>query len=281
MVKAGEISIVATPIGHLDDMTIRAVGVLKSVDQIAAEDTRHSQRLLAHFGIEKPLVALHDHNEQEKALMLIEKVKVGMNLALISDAGTPLISDPGYHLVRLAHQHGIRIVPIPGPCSIIAALSASGLPTDRFIFEGFLPAKAVARQKRLMELEPESRTLIFFETPHRILESLAGIIAVFGALREATLARELTKTFETIRTDTLLSLLNGIKTHTVQQKGEFVLIVAGNTTASKQILTLEAERILKTLLTELSVSDAARFTAKITGIRKALLYEYALKQSLT
>ncbi|HRA42445.1 MAG TPA: 16S rRNA (cytidine(1402)-2'-O)-methyltransferase, partial [Gammaproteobacteria bacterium] len=225
--KPGKLYIVATPIGHLGDISLRAIDTLKVVDRIAAEDTRHSLGLLKHLGIEKPLVALHEHNEREQAEKLLAFVEDGHALALISDAGTPLISDPGYHLVQLAHQLGIQVVPIPGPCSIITALSASGLPTDRFVFEGFLSAKATARRKQLEKLATETRTLIFFEAPHRILETVAAMQACFGEQRLAVVARELTKTFETIRMGTLSELEAWMKSDAMQQRGEFVVLVAG------------------------------------------------------
>ncbi len=277
-IKPGILYIVATPIGHLDDMTVRAIDILKRVDRIAAEDTRHSVRLLKHLGIEKPMVALHEHNEREQALKLLEYVQHGQSLALISDAGTPLISDPGYHIVQLAHQLHIQVVPIPGPCSIIAALSASGLPTDRFVFEGFLSSKTMARQKQLEKLAIETRTLIFFEAPHRILETLEALQNSFGSERLAVIARELTKTFETIRLGTLSELLIWIKSDHMQQRGEFVILVAGlKRETSQETVSSEALAVLKILLTELSVKQATGLAAKITGVSKGLLYDAALK----
>lgn len=276
--KSGKLYIVATPIGHLSDISTRAIETLRAVDRIAAEDTRHSLKLLKHLGIEKPLVALHEHNEREQAQTLLAFVEGGYNLALISDAGTPLISDPGYHLVQLAHQLGIQVVPIPGPCSIITALSASGLPTDRFVFEGFLSAKASARHKQLEKLATEARTLIFFEAPHRILETLAAMQLSFGEQRLAVIARELSKTFETIRMGTLSELEVFIKSDCVRQRGEFVVLVAGQTIEpTKDVISPEALRVLKILLSELSVKQAAGLAAKITSVSKGLLYEMALK----
>lgn len=277
----GKLYIVATPIGNLGDMSLRAIETLKTVDRIAAEDTRHSLRLLKHLNIEKPLVALHEHNEREAAEKLLAFVSEGHTLALISDAGTPLISDPGYHLVQLAHQLGIEIVPIPGACSIIAALSASGLPTDRFVFEGFLSAKATARRKQLEKLIGETRTLIFLEAPHRILETITAMQACFGDDRVAVIARELTKTFETIRRGTLLALSDFISQDAMQQRGEFVLLVAGQIPEpTKEAIPLEALQVLKILLSELSVKQAASLAAKITGVKKGLLYERALQLSV-
>lgn len=278
-VKPGVLYIVATPIGNLGDITVRAIEILREVDRIAAEDTRHSLRLLKHLGIEKPLVALHEHNEREQALKLLEFVQQGQSLALISDAGTPLISDPGYHIVQLAHQLDIQVVPVPGSCSIIAALSASGLPTVRFAFEGFLPPKATARLKQLEKLAFETRTLIFFEAPHRILETLDTMQSCFGAGRMVVVARELTKTFETIRLGTLSELLVWIKSDPMQQRGEFVILVAGAILETNQeIIPAESLQVLKILLAELSVKQASSLAAKITGISKRLLYDAALKQ---
>jgi 16S rRNA (cytidine1402-2'-O)-methyltransferase len=279
VIKSGVLYIVATPIGHLDDITLRAIEVLKCVDRIAAEDTRHSVRLLKHLGIAKPLVALHEHNERDQAFKLLDPLEAGESLALISDAGTPLISDPGYHLVQLAHHRGIRVVPIPGACSIIAALSASGLATDRFVFEGFLSAKSTARQKQLEKLARESRTLIFFEAPHRILETLEAMVLCFGKERLAVVARELTKTFETIRLATLSELLDGIKADLMQQRGEFVILVAGATiqTSLDETIPSESMTVLKILLAELSVKQASSLAAKITGVKRGALYEAALK----
>lgn len=268
--------IVATPIGHLGDITARAIEVLSSVDWIAAEDTRHSQRLLSHLGLKKPLISLHDHNERDKANFLLQKITMGGTIALISDAGTPLISDPGYHLVRLAQDQGIKVVPIPGACALIAALSISGLPTDRFVFEGFLPAKSTNRQKQLKELLQEPRTLIFYEAPHRLLDCLQDLVHIFGPIREVVLARELTKTFETLKRGSLEELLNWVQLDTQQQKGEIVLLVAGFPNPDKETLTSEADNLLKILLSELSVKQASSLAAKILGIRKNSLYEQAL-----
>jgi 16S rRNA (cytidine1402-2'-O)-methyltransferase len=276
--QKGKIYIVATPIGHLDDITFRAVEVLKFVDKIATEDTRHSLRLLKHLAIQKPLVVLHEHNERNKTLKLLMEVQGGVNLALISDAGTPLISDPGYHLVRLAHEKQIQVVPIPGPCAAIAALCVGGLPTDRFVFEGFLPAKTHMRHKRLAALMYEVRTLIFFESPHRILETLQAMCLVFGGMREVVIARELTKTFETIRQGTLSQLLEWLQVEVVQQRGEFVVLVAGMKEDLKKQLTPEAKHLLEVLMTELSIKQASILAGKITGINKRLLYEYGLEK---
>ncbi len=279
MTKKGVLYIVATPIGNLEDISLRAIGVLQSVDFIAAEDTRHSQKLLAHLGIKNTLISLHDYNERSQSGELLEKITQGASLALISDAGTPLISDPGYVLVQMAHVQGIRVVPIPGACALIAALSASGLPTDRFVFEGFLPEKPNARRKALEHLKLETRTLIFYEAPHRILESLRALVEILGGEREATLARELTKTFETIRFGTLAELLGWVENDVNQTRGEIVLLVKGAKAPDKTELTAESLHILKILMTELSLKDAVGLTAKMTGIQKQLLYKSGLDLS--
>jgi 16S rRNA (cytidine1402-2'-O)-methyltransferase len=278
MNKQGILYIVATPLGNLGDITIRAIEILKDVDCIAAEDTRHSQRLLRHLGISKkqPLIALHDHNERDQSSVLLTRITQGESIALISDAGTPLISDPGYVLVRTAHEKGIQVVPIPGACALIAALSASGLPTDKFCFEGFLAAKTHAREEVLQGLSLEPRTLVFYEAPHRILDTLQSMHKILGSEREATLARELTKTFETIKQGTLLELLNWVEADANQTRGEIVLIVKGAIAAKKAGLTPDVIRILSILMSDLSLKQAVELTVKITGIRKHEIYDYAL-----
>ena len=271
--------IVATPIGNLDDISLRAIKVLQQVDKIAAEDTRHSQQLLKHLKINKPLIALHDHNEQTQSKKLIEDLKAGESIAIISDAGTPLISDPGFRLVKLAHENNIRVVPIPGACAVITAICASGLPTDRFIFEGFLPAKITARKSHLTTLKSEERTLVFYEAPHRLLDTLKDLGEVFGVTRHAVLARELTKTFETIKCGDIQYLFNFVANDTNQQKGEIVLVVAGVEKDTKDLameISSEAKIILAVLLEELPLKQAASLTAKITGERKRSLYNYVL-----
>ncbi len=274
-IEAGILYVVATPIGNLGDMTPRAVEVLQQVDRIAAEDTRHSAGLMCHFGISTPLLSVHEHNERQKVGALLQRLGSGENIALISDAGTPLISDPGYVLVREAQLAGIQVVPLPGASALITALSASGLPTDRFSFEGFLPAKSGARRKLLESLVQEKRTLAFYESPHRILDSLADMEAVFGAERQAVVARELTKTFETIRHDKLGALLEWVRGDVNQQKGEFVLLVHGYEEASEG-LNPEACRIAGLLAEELPVKQAAALAAKISGEKKNSLYKYLL-----
>lgn len=277
--SAGALYVVATPIGNLDDISARALRVLREVALIAAEDTRHSLRLLQHFGIETPLQACHDHNEREQGGRLIARLQAGESVALISDAGTPLISDPGYHLVRQARAAGIRVVPVPGPSAVIAALSAAGLPSDRFIFEGFLPAKSVARRARLEGLREEPRTLIFYEAPHRLLESLEALRDTLGAEREVVLARELTKTFETIKGMPVGELCEWVRADANQQRGECVLLVAGwQAPEGDESVSAEALRVLDLLLVELPVKRAAALAAEITGVRKNLLYQVALQR---
>ncbi|HKS12913.1 MAG TPA: 16S rRNA (cytidine(1402)-2'-O)-methyltransferase [Pseudomonas sp.] len=275
----GTLYVVATPIGNLDDMSARALKVLGSVALIAAEDTRHSIRLLQHFGINTPLAACHEHNERDEGSRFLTRLLAGDDVALISDAGTPLISDPGYHLVRQARAAGVDVVPVPGACALIAALSAAGLPSDRFIFEGFLPAKATGRRARLEQVREEPRTLIFYEAPHRILECLEDMQAVFGAERPALLARELTKTFETLKGLPLGELRNFVAADSNQQRGECVVLVAGWTAPeSDQAVSSEALRVLDLLMAEMPLKRAAALAAEITGVRKNLLYQAALER---
>jgi len=269
--------IVATPIGNLGDLSARALEVLRSVQLIAAEDTRHSARLMQHFGIGTPMWALHDHNERAQADRIVQRLAGGENIALISDAGTPLISDPGFHLVRRVREAGCRVIPVPGPCALVAALCASGVATDRFRFEGFLPAKQQARTLRLESLLAETATLVFYESPHRILESLAALREVFGGERYLVLARELTKTFETIHGDRLDALIPWIEADGNRQRGEFVLVVQGAEPPPNDALDAEALRVLGVLLEELSVKQAAALASKITGIKKKVLYQEALR----
>ena len=273
----GSLYVVATPIGNLDDMSVRALKVLREVALIAAEDTRHSARLMQHFGIATPLAACHEHNERDEGSRFITRLLAGDNVALISDAGTPLISDPGYHLVRQARAAGIPVVPVPGACALIAALSAAGLPSDRFMFEGFLPAKAVGRRAKLELVKEEPRTLIFYEAPHRILECLQDMELVFGADRPALLARELTKTFETLKGLPLGELRAFVEADSNQQRGECVVLVAGWTPPEDEdVVGAEARRILGLLLEEMPLKRAAALAAQITGVRKNLLYQVAL-----
>ena len=276
---AGSLYVVATPIGNLDDISARALKLLREVSLIAAEDTRHSQRLMQHFGISTPLAACHEHNERDEGSRFITRLLAGEDVALISDAGTPLISDPGYHLVRQARAAGIDVVPVPGACALIAALSAAGLPSDRFIFEGFLPAKASGRRARLEQVREEPRTLIFYEAPHRILECLQNMEAVFGGDRPALLARELTKTFETLKGLPLVELRQFVESDSNQQRGECVVLVAGWTAPqSDEAISSETMRILDLLLKEMPLKRAAALAAEITGERKNVLYQVALEK---
>lgn len=273
----GTLYVVATPIGNLDDMSARALKVLADVALIAAEDTRHSIRLLQHFGIDTPLAACHEHNERDEGGRFLGKLLAGEDVALVSDAGTPLISDPGYHLVRQARAAGVSVVPVPGACALIAALSAAGLPSDRFIFEGFLPARQAGRLARLEQVREEPRTLIFYEAPHRILESLQDMETVFGGERPALLARELTKTFETLKGLPLAELRAFVAGDSNQQRGECVVLVGGwSAPEGEQAISSEAQRVLDLLLAELPLKRAAALASEITGVRKNLLYQLAL-----
>ena len=275
----GSLYVVATPIGNLDDISARALTILRSVALIAAEDTRHSARLMQHFGIGTPLAACHEHNERDQGGRFLARLLAGDDVALISDAGTPLISDPGYHLVRQARAAGIAVVPVPGACALIAALSAAGLPSDRFIFEGFLPAKAAGRRARLEQVKEEPRTLIFYEAPHRILECLQDMQSVFGDERPALLARELTKTFETLKGMPLAELAAWVAADSNQQRGECVVLVAGwQAPEGDEAVSAEAMRVLNLLLAEMPLKRAAALAAEITGVRKNLLYQVALEQ---
>lgn len=268
--------IVATPIGNLADISARAIEVLSSVDLIAAEDTRHSKYLLQHHGIEASTISLHEHNEQQRSELLLSRIAAGESIALISDAGTPLISDPGFRLVNMAREQGIKVVPIPGACAVITALSASGLSAERFAFEGFLPPKSTARRQVLEKLANEPRTLIFYESPKRMVASLQDMLAVFGADRKACLARELTKMFETIVTLPLAELVEVVINDPNHQKGEIVLLIEGQSTV---VDSDEAEqaRVLQILLAEVPLKQAASITASILGIKKNKAYDMALK----
>ena len=273
--QSGTLYVVATPIGNLRDLSPRAVEVLSSVRLIAAEDTRHSKQLLTHFGVGTPLTALHEHNERGIAEALVRRLQEGEDLALVSDAGTPLISDPGYRLVRAARAAGIAVRCVPGPSALTAALSIAGLPTDRFRFEGFLPAKQAARRQRLTSLSNEAVTLVFYESSHRIMESLADLAACLGGEREAVVARELTKVFETVYSGSLGELARQLAADARQQKGEFVVLVRG-AVVDPAVLDEQARRTLSLLLEELPLKKAAAVTASITGVAKNKLYEYGL-----
>jgi 16S rRNA (cytidine1402-2'-O)-methyltransferase len=268
--------VVATPIGNLGDISQRAVAILKGVDLIAAEDTRHSQRLLQHYAIDTPVMAYHDHSDERPLQKICACLAGGGSVALVSDAGTPLISDPGYRLVRAVQDGGFIVRPVPGACAAIAALSASGLPTDRFLFEGFLPARAGARGNRLAGLARETATLIFYEAPHRVRECLQSMVEAFGAEREAVLAREVTKTFETLRRGSLADLLQFVAADSNQQKGEIVLLVAGQREGGLE-LTGEIASLLQRLAREMPAKTAAAVVAEWSGLRKKQLYDFLLE----
>jgi len=267
----GVLHVVATPIGNLGDLSPRAQATLRSVDAICAEDTRHTRQLLGHFGIERPLVALHEHNEDGLAARLVERLQTGESLALVSDAGTPLVSDPGFRLVRAAREAGLRVSPVPGPSALIAALSVAGLPSDRFVFEGFLPAKAGARRERLQVLASEPRTVLFYESSHRIEEMLADAVQAFGGARPAVVARELTKLFETVFDGPLETLAARVAGEADQRKGEFVVLIEGAGDDVDARLA-EGRRVYALLAREMKPSLAAKLAADITGAPRKSLY---------
>ena len=270
--SAGILWVVATPIGNLDDLSPRAAAVLRAVRIVAAEDTRHSAPLLARVGSDARMLALHDHNEREQSARIVEEIIAGNDVALIADAGTPLISDPGFRLVRAVREAGGKVSPVPGPCAAIAALSVAGLPSDRFVFEGFLPAKSAARRERMSALVAEPRTLIFYESSHRIVESVADAIVVFGAEREAVLARELTKLFETVIAAPLREIAERLDADANQQRGEFVLLVAGAGEDDADARLAEGRRVFTLLRDELAPAKAAKLAAAITGAPRKALY---------
>lgn len=273
----GILYIVATPIGNLQDITQRALDTFTQVDLIAAEDTRHSGLLLSHYGIKKPFFAFHDHNEQEKAHILVEKLKQGSHIALISDAGTPLISDPGFHLVRQCREAGIRVVPLPGACAAITALCASGIASDRFCFEGFLPAKSKARKDKLENIAEEDRTLIFYESTHRILDTLEDMQSVLGDDRYIVLAREITKTWETITGNTIKNLREWLLEDPNRTKGEMVLIVEGKPKSdNNDEISPQAVKALELIAEELPLKKAAAIVAELYGYKKNALYQFGL-----
>lgn len=272
--KSGCLFIVPTPIGNLKDITLRALDVLASVDWIAAEDTRHSKKLLQHFGINTRLISLHDHNEQSKRFELLSRLQAGEQGALISDAGTPLISDPGYHLVSLLREQAIRVTPLPGPNAMITALSASGLPTNRFSFEGFLPAKAVKKEDTLRALIEETRTMVFYESPHRILMSLKAMSEVFGCHRQVSVGRELTKTFEQFVTGSLEEVESYFVENEDKVRGEFVVVVAG---AEKQVVSVEeCDGLIRQLVAQnLPMKQISEIVAEFYGVKKKPVYQRA------
>lgn len=274
----GTLFVVATPIGNLADLSPRAREVLAAVALIAAEDTRHTGQLLHSFGIATPLTSLHEHNEAARSAELIERMARGESLAVVSDAGTPLISDPGFNLVAMARERGIRVIAVPGPCAAIAAVSIAGLPTDRFAFEGFLPAKAGARRAQLEALVSEPRTMIFYEAPHRLREVLEDMRSVFGADRRASISRELTKRFETTYDGSLTELSAMAAKDENMSRGEIVIVVAGSA-AQRTAHAMDGEQLLRALLNELSPAQAAKIAARLTGGKRSDLYEAALRMS--
>ena len=268
---AGTLYVVATPIGNLGDLSPRALDTLRSVAAVCAEDTRHTRQLLSHYGVERPLIALHEHNEAELADKLVARMRGGDALALVSDAGTPLVSDPGFRLVRAAREAGIKVSPIPGASAVIAALSVAGLPSDRFVFEGFLPAKTAARRERLSQLASETRTLVLYESSHRIADALDDLVTVFGASRRAVVARELTKLFETVLDGPLDALRARIEADPNQSKGEFVVLVQGiGEEADARVI--EGRRLYAKLSEHLPPSTAAKLAAELSGAPRKALY---------
>jgi len=272
---SGTLFVVATPIGNLEDLAPRARQTLASVDLVAAEDTRHTMRLLSNIGAKPALLALHDHNEMRATRDVIEALESGRNVALVSDAGTPLVSDPGFRLVRAAHEHGVTIVPLPGASAVTAALSAAGLPTDRFCFEGFAPAKTAARRKWLEGLAAETRTLVLYESVHRIGECVADLVNIFGADRQAFVGRELTKMHEQCVQKPLGELQRMIQSGDIVGKGEFVLVIEG--AAARDESQVDTDRMLELLGEHLSAKETARITAELTGQKKNALYERVLQ----
>jgi 16S rRNA (cytidine1402-2'-O)-methyltransferase len=273
----GTLYVVATPIGNLGDMTIRGLETLKIVDAIAAEDTRHTSGLLSHFGISKKLIAVHEHNEHQSAEKLLTQLQAGENIALVTDAGTPGISDPGAVVVDLVRKAGIKVVPIPGASAVIAALSASGITQNGFHFHGFLPASGAARRKILESLKSQTVTLVFYEAPHRIVECVEDIANVLGDERRLTFARELTKTFETFYTCSACAASAWLQADTNQQRGEFVLLVEATPVQEAQEVSEEAQRVLKCLLADLPLKQAVALATEITHGKKNAIYELALK----
>lgn len=275
----GVLYIVATPIGNLEDITLRAIKTLQTVDYIAAEDTRHSQQLLNYYQIKTPMISLHEHNELQRAASLLERLRQGQNIALIADAGTPLISDPGYHLVTVMHESGIRVIPIPGACAAIAGLVASGLPTDRFVFEGFLPHKSALRKKKLLGLAHETRTIIFYESVHRIVDFIDLLVEIFGPDRRATIARELTKTYESIHQDTVIGLKKWAADFPKKIKGEFVVIVKGSVIEKNNTFKMfEHRSLLQALLKHMPLKQAVDIACETTGASRKIIYAMALAE---
>ncbi len=273
----GTLHVVATPIGNPEDISARALAALRDARWVAAEDTRRGARLLARFGIDADWVSYHDHSDPAVRESLLTALRAGESVALISDAGTPLVADPGYRLVRAAQAAGIAVVPLPGPCALIAALSVAGQPCDRFAFDGFLPPRAAARQKRLAALATEPRTLVFYEAPHRLAACLDDMCEAFGAARDATLARELTKPFETVRRGALGALAAWVRADAEQRRGEVVLLISGADAAARA--RCESERVLDLLAEELPPRQAAALAARISGAGRSALYRRALRHA--
>lgn len=277
MYPIGILYVVATPIGNLQDITLRALDTLKAVDAIAAEDTRHTSGLLSHFGISKKLIAVHEHNEHQSAEKLLSQLNAGESIALVTDAGTPGISDPGAVVVDLVRKAGVKVVPVPGVSAVIAALSASGIVQNGFMFHGFLPASGAARRKVLETLKTQTVTLVIYEAPHRIVDSIADMCAVLGGERRITFARELTKTFETIYSCNLSDAVAWLEADLNQQRGEFVLLIEAAALKDAEEMPEETVRILKLLLAELPLKQAVKLATEITHEKKNVLYEFALQ----
>ncbi|PJE79315.1 Ribosomal RNA small subunit methyltransferase I [invertebrate metagenome] len=274
--QSGVLYIVATPIGNLGDLSQRAIDTLSSVDIVAAEDTRHSRQLLQHFGIEKRMISCHDHNERQQTDKLLALIEAGQSIAMVSDAGTPLISDPGYYLVRQARLRNIKVMAIPGPSAIITALSVGGVATDRFFFEGFLPAKSGGRRKRLEALKNLTSTWVIYESPHRILDCLKDCVTVLGGDRYLVLARELTKTFETVISGSAGEVLQRLLADVDQQRGEFVVLVEGIEEQDAEEISEQVVNMLELLIQEMPVKRAVDMIVSVFGCRKKLLYNKAL-----
>ena len=276
ILQQGTLYVVATPIGNLGDMTLRAIETLKIVNAIAAEDTRHTSGLLSHFGISKKLIAVHEHNEQQSAEKLLAQLKNGDNIALVTDAGTPAVSDPGAIVVKIVREAGIKVVPIPGVSAVVAALSVSGITKNGFYFHGFLPASGAARRKILEQLKSQAVTLVLYEAPHRIVECVEDLAKVLGESGKITFCRELTKTFETIYTCTLSEASAWLQADPNQQRGEFVLLIEAAPVVEAEEISTEAQRVLKCLLAELPLKQAVALATEITNLKKNDLYEFAL-----
>ncbi len=269
--------VVATPIGNLQDISLRALEVLKTVDAIAAEDTRHTSHLLSHFAIQKKLIAVHEHNEQKSAQILLERLRAGESIALVTDAGTPGISDPGAIVVDVLREAGVSVVPVPGASAVVAALSASGIKGNGFMFQGFLPASGSQRRKVLEGLKAYVSTLVFYEAPHRIIECVEDLATVLGPERRITIAREITKTFETFHRCALQDAKIWLESDPNQQRGEFVLMVEAAALLEQADISEDVGRILRLLLADLPLKQAVKLATEITGVKKNILYEYALK----